>query len=45
VFLGDALKVLPYESIHFELQESFRPGIIRAEDKNDFLYVVMPVSL
>lgn len=28
-----------------ELQDGFRPGILCGEDKNEFLYVVMPVSL
>lgn len=44
-FLADALKVLPYEVVFFELQEDFNPGVICAEDKNEFLYVIMPVSL
>lgn len=44
-FVSDALKVLPYESVNIELKESFRPGILRGEDKTDFLYVIMPVSL
>lgn len=44
-FVNDALKVLPYDSVYVELKESFKPGIVRGEDRNDFLYVVMPVSL
>jgi DNA polymerase III sliding clamp (beta) subunit (PCNA family) len=28
-----------------DLQDSFRPGVISGEDKDEFLYVVMPVSL
>jgi DNA polymerase-3 subunit beta len=44
-FVNDALKVLPYELISIELKESFRPGVVRGDDKNEFLYVVMPVSL
>jgi DNA polymerase-3 subunit beta len=44
-FVNDALKALTLETVNFELQESFRPGIICGEDKTDFLYVVMPVSL
>lgn len=44
-FVNDALRVLTYENVQIELQESFRPGIICGDDKNDFLYVVMPVSL
>lgn len=44
-FLSDALKVVPYESVAIELKESFRPGVLRGEEKNEFLYVIMPVSL
>jgi DNA polymerase III subunit beta len=44
-FLSDALKVLPFEQVRIEMQEPFRPGVLTGEDKNDFLYVVMPVSL
>lgn len=45
VFVNDALKVIPYQNLCIDLQENFRPGVIYGEDKNDFLYVVMPVSL
>lgn len=45
VFLSDALRALHTQDIFIELQESFRPGVVCGEDKNDFLYVVMPVSL
>lgn len=44
-FVNDALKALTYENVAIELKESFRPGVLRGEDKNEFLYVVMPVSL
>ncbi|MFH1748020.1 MAG: DNA polymerase III subunit beta [Planctomycetota bacterium] len=44
-FLVDALRVIPFEQVHIELHESFRPGVLCGADKNDFLYVVMPVSL
>ncbi|MGE3182766.1 MAG: DNA polymerase III subunit beta [Phycisphaerae bacterium] len=44
-FLSDALKVLPYEKVTIELSESFKPGVLRGENQNDFLYVVMPVTL
>lgn len=44
-FLNDALKALNYEIVRLELQDSFRPGILCGEDKQEFLYVVMPVSL
>jgi DNA polymerase-3 subunit beta len=44
-FVMDALRALPYENVRIELQESFRPGVLCGEDKSEFLYVVMPVSL
>lgn len=44
-FIQDALKVMPYDEVVLEMQEPFRPGIVHGGDKNDFLYVVMPVSL
>jgi DNA polymerase-3 subunit beta len=44
-FLNDALRAIPYEELHIEMHESFRPGVICGEDKTDFLYVLMPVSL
>ena len=36
---------LTLDTVNIELQESFRPGVVCGEDKSDFLYVVMPVSL
>lgn len=44
-FVNDALKALPYETVRLELHDGFRPGVLFGEDKNEFLYVVMPVSL
>ncbi len=44
-FLSDALRVVPYEEIVFELHEAFRPGVLSGGDREEFLYVVMPVSL
>jgi DNA polymerase-3 subunit beta len=44
-FLIDALRVVPFEEVFLDLHETFRPGVLCGEDKNDFLYVVMPVSL
>jgi DNA polymerase III sliding clamp (beta) subunit (PCNA family) len=43
--VNDALRAIPYDEIQIEMQESIRPGIICGPDKNEFLYVVMPVSL
>lgn len=45
VFVNDALKTLTTKAVRIELQDSFRPGVLCGEDKGDFLYVVMPVSL
>lgn len=45
VFVNDALKALPNDTVYLDLKESARPGILRGEDKNDFLYVIMPVQL
>lgn len=44
-FLGDALRAIPHDQVFFELHESFRPGVLCGEDKSEFLYVLMPVSL
>lgn len=45
-FLSDALsRMTEYPDVVLELQESFRPGILSGGDKEEFLYVVMPVSL
>jgi len=44
-FLNDALKAVPFDEVFFEMQESFRPGVLTGGEKGDFLYVVMPVSL
>jgi len=44
-FLNDALKVVPFDEVFFEMQESFRPGVLTGGEKGDFLYVIMPVSL
>jgi DNA polymerase-3 subunit beta len=44
-FLNDALKAVPFDEVFFEMQESFRPGVLSGGEKADFLYVVMPVSL
>lgn len=44
-FLSDALRAMHFEEVYVELQESFRPGVLSGEDKSEFLYVIMPVSL
>lgn len=42
-FLVDALRVVDTDEIALELTASNRPGLLKAG--NDFLYVIMPVSL
>ncbi len=44
-FVNEALKVCPNGDVYLEMQESLRPGVLCGEDKADFLYVIMPVSL
>ncbi len=44
-FVADALKAVPFDTISIELKEGARPGVLRGDDKNEFLYVIMPVSL
>lgn len=44
-FLIEVLNVIQFDTIIVELKAGFRPGIIRGEDKGEFLYVIMPVSL
>lgn len=44
-FLVDALRAISMEEVYIELQEPTRPGVLRGEDREAFLYVVMPVAL
>ncbi|MDX2146992.1 MAG: DNA polymerase III subunit beta [Planctomycetota bacterium] len=43
LFITDALKVIQETEVVMELKDAKRPGVVRSG--NDFLYVVMPVSL
>jgi DNA polymerase-3 subunit beta len=45
VFLNDALRVVPFDEVLLDLDEAFRPGVLCGEDKSEFIYVIMPVSL
>ncbi|MDX2199729.1 MAG: DNA polymerase III subunit beta [Phycisphaerae bacterium] len=45
IFLADALKAIPFPQVALELSESFKPGVLTGPDREDFLYVVMPVTL
>jgi len=44
-FLVDALRAISFEEVILELGENLRPGILCGEDKQEYLYVIMPVSL
>lgn len=44
-FLGDALKAMDYETVQLELEDHNLPGVLYGESKDEFLYVLMPVSL
>lgn len=44
-FVVDALRAVSFEEIVIEMQDHLRPGVLCGEDKNEFQYVVMPVSL
>jgi len=39
----DALKVLNSKKVVFELSEGLSPGLIRPEEGEDFIYIVMPI--
>jgi len=45
LFLRDALRAMSFDEVSIELHEAFRPGVVTGDDRNAFLYVVMPVSL
>lgn len=44
-FITDVLRAVPDEVIRLELKESFSPGVLSGDDKQQFLYVLMPVAL
>ncbi len=44
-YLTDVLSVLESENVTWELTGPLSPGIIRASDDPDYLYVVMPMQL
>lgn len=43
-YLMDVLNILSSENISIELSGALNPGILRASDQSDFLYVVMPMQ-
>ena len=44
-FLIEALRVVPYEQVYIELQDRMLAAVLRGEDRGEFLYMIMPVSL
>ncbi len=44
-FLTEALRAMSYDEVVFELHEPFKPGVLSGGNREEFLYVVMPVSL
>jgi DNA polymerase-3 subunit beta len=44
-YLLDVLNIMDTERIRIELKEELTSGLIRSEDGDDFLYVIMPMRL
>lgn len=44
-FVTDGLSVMPTGEAYLDIQGSMRPGIFRATEGEDFLYLIMPVRL
>lgn len=44
-FLADGLSVVTEEEVRLELLSSLKPGLIRSEGEESFLYLLMPVRL
>lgn len=44
-YLIDVLRVIPDERIILESNGSGNPGVIRPEDRDDFIHVIMPMSV
>jgi DNA polymerase-3 subunit beta len=44
-FISDGLSVMPTNETYLDIQNSMRPGIFRAVEGEDFLYLIMPVRL
>lgn len=41
--IADMLKVIESENVSLELTEALGPGVMKQEDKADYLYIVMPI--
>ncbi|MGH9195658.1 MAG: DNA polymerase III subunit beta [Acidimicrobiia bacterium] len=44
-FLGDGLEGAETEKVVLEVGDPTKPGLVKGEDREDFLYLVMPVRL
>jgi DNA polymerase III subunit beta len=44
-YLSDVLNVLDSEGLHIELTEPLRPGVVRPDDNEDYLCVLMPMQV
>lgn len=44
-YLMEVLNILPAEQATIEMSGALNPGILKASDKSDFLYVVMPMAV
>lgn len=44
-YLSDALRVVDFEQVVLKMSQPDKPGVLRGEDANDYLYVIMPVAL
>jgi DNA polymerase III subunit beta len=44
-FLMDGLSSIPAEETRLEFQSSLKPGLLRSEGEEDFLYLLMPVRM
>ena len=44
-YLLDGLSAVTTEKVYLEAQSSMKPGIFKAEESENFLYLVMPVRI
>ncbi len=44
IYLQDVLKALTQDEVKLELTEGYRPSVLLGGDREEFLYVVMPVA-
>jgi DNA polymerase-3 subunit beta len=44
-FLTDGLNSITSETVTLEVQNALKPGVLRSQGEDDFLYLLMPVRL